>query len=453
MLVVAKFGGSSVQDAKCIKQVANIINSNINIRIVVLSAVSGITDKLIEIFKLPYTQRNKKCLDIVNIHKNIIEELDLNNYQVIKALELIISELYSISEIACNACHLDQLLSLGERLSSMMLFEFLKRNQANVCFLDARDIVITNNNFGNALPKIKDIKLRCINEIVPKLEDYIIITQGFIGSTKKGVTTTLGRGGSDYSSALIAEALNADRLEIYTDVKGVYTGDPSLISNSKLIANLSYEEMFELSRFGAKVLHHATITPCKRKNISILVKSTFDHESNATIVSNKINGTHNLIKAVTLLQNQLLIDLKKQSSATIDKIIKTLKSYYLREALIIEGKENISILINQSKYIANPFNQKNFLEEIQLVAPTYIEKSVSLITLVGVSSIVIEVQLRILKDFLSFPIKVLDNNRKVPSVILIIKNHYSQILLKQAHRIFFENDIIEYNDIENKVAY
>ena len=286
MLVVAKFGGTSVGNAQAFKQVANIVHNNIKIRVVVLSAISGVTNKLIEIFKQPYNNRKNKCLDIISLHENIISQLQLNKNKITALTQPLFNELFIISKLTATKSLLDQLLSVGERLSSMIMTEVLKQYDVRAIFVDARNLIITDDYFGKATPELNEIKFRCQDKIIPLLKEHIIVTQGFIGSTAEGVTTTLGRGGSDYSAALFAEALNANLLEIYTDVKGVYTGDPMLIPNAQVIPILSFNMMERLSKSGAKVLHPDTLFPCVRMNIPIMVKSTFAPDITLKILAN-----------------------------------------------------------------------------------------------------------------------------------------------------------------------
>jgi aspartate kinase len=443
MLVVAKFGGSSVKDAKAFKQVAKIIENNINIKLVILSAVSGITDKLITIFKLPSNKRKIICQDIVAIHQNIIEELGLNSCDTNKILKPIINELFFLSKFATTDYHLDQLLAIGERLSTIIITELLKSNHKKAIFYDARELIITDKNFGYATPRVKDIKLQCFDKIIPKLksDDHIIITQGFIGGTREGLSTTLGRGGSDYSAALFAEAINANLLEIYTDVKGVYTGNPNLISNAKLIPYLSYHDMAVLSKFGTKVLHPATIIPCKRMNIPILIKCTFNYKEGGTLIKNRKSTINYSIKAIALLQNQFLITLNRRNNLVLNKIYKILKNYNVKDQLTIQDKKSINIVIDKTKfytYNTDIYTQKKFFKSLQLIPQINIEKDLALLTLIGKNFIKMSDILQNLIKYMNFPIRILYNQEKFPSISLLVQSDYAQILLEQTHKTFFE---------------
>lgn len=445
MLVIAKFGGTSVANADSFKHVAKIVRNNIKIRVVVLSAVAGITNKLIKIFKLPSNKRKNACHDIIKVHENIIKQLELNKHVTIKLLKPIIDELLSLSESATTVSDLDQLLSIGERLSSVIMTGLLKRNDIKAIFFDARELIITNNNFGYATPKIEDIKLNCLSKITSKLEEYIIITQGFIGATKEGLSTTLGRGGSDYSAALFAEALNADLLEIYTDVKGIYTGDPNLIPNAKLIPNLSYNDIGEFSKFGARVLHPSTIIPCARMNIPILVKCTFSPNEGGTLINNKqqLISEHS-IKAIGLLKNQLLFTINRSNSTFLNRIYEVLKIYQVTDTVVIRDNKNINIVINKDNF--NTYNsvtsiQQKLFEEIQFITKISIEEDLSLLTLVGRNLSQILGTLQTIVKSVNFPIRMLCHETSFSSISLLIQNDYAHILFEQIHKIFLENEI------------
>ena len=384
MLVVAKFGGTSVRNANAFGQAVKIIQNNSNIRIVILSAIAKVTDKLMGMSKLSYDKRKDVCQDIVTTHKNIIEQLELNN-DVVKLFNPIIKELLSLSESEITVRNLNQLLSIGERLSSIILTGLLIKNHTKAFLIDARKLIITND-FGQTIPANKAIQTRCFSKISTKIKDYVIITQGFIGSTKDGLTTTLGRGGSDYSAALFAEALNADLLEIYTDVKGVHTGDPSLILNARLIPKINYDDMLKLSKFGAKILHPDTILPCIRKNIPIYIKSTFCPKNSGTLIDNtKKTITNNLIKAIALKNNQILITIKKSNTTILNLVYKVLKNYKVNVEFFTKKKKSISIILettNFHKYLTSTYAKQKYFKEIQLMPTITIEDNLSLLTLI-----------------------------------------------------------------------
>lgn len=442
MLVVAKFGGTSVGDAYAFKQVVSIVQNNINIRVVVLSAVSGITNKLIEIFKYPYSSRKNKCLEIILLHKNIIKQLELNHDKTYTLIQPLFDELFLISSFAATITLLDQLLSIGERLSSIIMAELLKQCEVKAIFIDARGLIITDNFFGRATPEINEIKLKCQIKVTPLIKDYVVVTQGFIGSTIEGLTTTLGRGGSDYSAALFAEALNANLLEIYTDVKGVYTGDPKLIPNAQIISNLSFSMMEELSKSGAKVLHPSALSPCIRMNIPIMIKSTFVPEEGGTLIKgNDQNSEDSSVIAVTLRKGQALLTIKKTSQLILDNIFSIINRYRINAHMMNNDEMSIKILIDITNiYPCNirTLSHHSFLNELQCITEVSIEENLSVLTLVGKSINKISSSLQKILISVDFPITIGLN--ELSNISLLTHDKFAQILMQLLHNEFFENN-------------
>lgn len=446
MLVTAKFGGTSVGNAKAFMQVVNVIQNRPEIRVIVLSAVSGITNKLIEVFKQPINERREKCNEIITIHEHIIGELGLKNSNVEKLIESLADELYSLSDFAITNAHLDQILSIGERLSTTIMTELLQKNGINANFYDARELIITDDHFGKATPKIDDIKLKCQLKIAPLLKDQVIITQGFIGATTEGVTTTLGRGGSDYSAALLGEALNTNLVEIYTDVKGVYTSDPNLISQAKLIPNLNFTEMAELANFGAKVLHPATLLPCMRANIPIMIKSTFAPNDGGTLIENKDQPGTPSITAIALRKDQALLLIKSPNMINthgfLAHVFGILSYHKISIDLVSTSEVSVALTIDKASlntHNISTFSHHTFVEELQAIAEVSIEESLSLVTLVGKGiNKNLGALLQKILSAVDFPIRLVSHGASPSNISLLVQNNHATKLMQHLHKEFLE---------------
>jgi len=196
-------------------------------------------------------------------------------------------------------------------MSSKLFVEILKEKQKNAIWFDVRKVMRTDDKFGKAVPKIDEIKQLCCAHLKSLNPETIVVTQGFIGSESTGKTTTLGRGGSDYTAALLGEALNATQIDIWTDVAGIYTTDPRITSGAKRIDEISFAEAAEMATFGAKVLHPATLVPAVRSNIPVFVGSSKAPQAGGTIVYN----THSIkselpsFRALALRRKQTLLTL------------------------------------------------------------------------------------------------------------------------------------------------
>ncbi|MDA0939285.1 MAG: aspartate kinase, partial [Proteobacteria bacterium] len=329
MSVVIKFGGTSIETATLLRKAAKIIKCDNNIRVVVVSALGSLTDKLIEFSKNP---SHNLYLDIKNRHIKIALDLSLDQ-EIIESIENILNPIYGFIHNRRNIQNndIDLILSVGEKLSSFLLFSLLIHLKCNAHFLNADDIIITDDSFCNAIPDIQASKKMWMSQ-KSLYEGGVIITQGFIGSTsKQKIITTLGRGGSDFSAALFARIIDATALRIYTDVMGVYTADPNIVDDAKLISNISFTQMNELARFGAKILHPRALMPCiEEPVIPVTILSMHSSDSKCTIIDNMTeseNDKNHVIAIATRRFQCLLIVSKSNNSENhlkieLDNIVK-----------------------------------------------------------------------------------------------------------------------------------
>ena len=311
---VLKFGGSSVGNAEAIEKVVGIVTNSIKKQqaIVVVSAMSGVTDQLLMLAQTA-AQGNEA-------YKTIIQNIEQKHLEAVRALLPIQHQSATLSlvkqlinEIESNGEGLfmlreltprmkDKMVSYGEILSSKIIVATFAAKGINVTWLDARDIIKTNSNYVNATvdralthQKVNDY----LNQASNKFDLYI--APGFIASDIEGNTTTLGRGGSDYSAAILASSVQSAVLEIWTDVSGMMTADPRIVQNAKEIPTISYQEAMELSHFGAKVIYPPTIQPVMHKNIPVLIKNTFDPTHPGTIIQNESPEDENFIRGLICL--------------------------------------------------------------------------------------------------------------------------------------------------------
>ena len=255
-LTIAKFGGTSVANYEVMQNCARIVASNSATRIVVVSASAGVTNHLVNLAHSPLTQEQieSTCQSIVDIELAILNKL-ADKSSVESKLNDLLDEMKSLAfheEILHRNDLKDQLLSMGERMSSLMFSAVLaeqKVAEQNVTTMnfDVRKVLRTDSEFGEAVPQIDTIEALAKQLLAPEIENAIVVTQGFVGADDEGRTTTLGRGGSDFTAALLAEALDADACEIWTDVIGVYTTDPRITAAARPLPELSFEEAAEMA--------------------------------------------------------------------------------------------------------------------------------------------------------------------------------------------------------------
>ncbi|MDQ2753271.1 MAG: bifunctional aspartate kinase/homoserine dehydrogenase I [Bacteroidota bacterium] len=349
---VVKFGGTSVANATNIKKVVNIITGSNEPQIVIVSAFSGITDQLVQLGIL--AERND------DEYLTLLKELETKHLDAVRELVPVTTQSHCLSEVKQNINELedicegvfrlqeaslrtkDRILAFGELLSSKIISAYLQSLHISHEWIDARKVIKTNSHFGNAAVNFVETN-KLITEIVAKPNLYLV--PGFIASDDNGYTTTLGRGGSDYTAAIFAAAINASSLEIWTDVTGMMTADPRWVPGAKTIAATSYEAAMELSHFGAKVIYPPTIQPVMKKNIPTLIKNTFAPNEKGTIIQSSSASSSNAggeaITGISSINNIALLSLEGSGMVGIPGFSK-----HLFEALASE-RINV-ILITQS---------------------------------------------------------------------------------------------------------
>lgn len=314
---VIKFGGSSLANNERVNNVAHIIR-NMTARgeavIAVLSAIGGVTDQLLDAAKTaekngPAAMEQLKA--ICNRHYEVYPE-ELKAPDVEHAIQTSFDELRDILRAVsmvreCSHRTLDHILSFGERLNACLMTHLLKSSGSVASYVDARELIITETRRENARV-LRDITHANIKKYFTKNQIYIVT--GFISSTKDGITTTLGRGGSDYTAALIGAALDVDEIEIWTDVDGFMSADPRKVGDAFVLPTVSYEEAMELSYFGAKVIHPKTLTPVIQKGIPIHIKNTFAPDKEGTVISSESGDPEHPVKGIASFHGISMINVQ-----------------------------------------------------------------------------------------------------------------------------------------------
>ena len=401
-MLVLKFGGSSVADAENIKKVIEIVKAkNGNNRVVVVaSALGGVTNCLEQCGKLARQGREdyKSVLrEVEQRHLEVIEGLfPLKNQSGIKAsVKMLLNELediclgvFLLREL--NPATRDKLLSFGERLSGLMLSEALRFYGVPVRYVDAREIIVTDEDFEKAHVDFDETRRRVLHAL--QSDDRPVYVPGFIAATKRGVPTTLGRGGSDYTAALLAAILDAEMLEIWTDVDGVMTADPSFVENARPLQKLSYSELMEMSHFGAKVIFPPSIQPVMRKNIPVRIKNTFRPDAPGTLIDGEGTPDGNLVKGLSHIENIALLTLTGGGmvgvTGTAARLFSCLSQQNVNVIFITQAssEHSITLAVNTSDVDkARKAVEKEFDAERKLavIDDLLVENDLSIIALVG----------------------------------------------------------------------
>lgn len=390
LIKVAKFGGTSMADAAAMRRCAAIVHSDPDKKILVVSATSGTTNLLTELASDVSTDRRVAIAKQISDKHNAICE-DLWDPESAKAdIGKILQELDVIAgrKQIMSAMLRDEILAIGERLSSVIFARVLtEESKSAVRWLDARTIIKTDSQYGNAEPDILAIEEAAKRHLLPDLANQVVVTQGFIGSDENGVTTTIGRGGSDYSAALIAEAIDADVLEVWTDVTAIYTTDPKIVPSARPITEISFDEAAELSVFGAKVLHPATMVPAMRKNIRVYVGSSMDPDKPGTWIV-RDTKEHPLTRAISLRRNQTLLTVHSLDMlhryGFLARLFDVLSKHKISVDLVTTSEVSVALTLDSN--INAPGSSRltdEVLNELKEFCTVDIKENLSLIALVG----------------------------------------------------------------------
>lgn len=394
---VLKFGGSSVADPGIIKKVIEIVEASGKNTLVVVSAFKGITDQILRISEAASKGQNlyeKEIQEIRQRHQEAVETLigsekkkDVKQYvdHLIDEMHDLLYGVFLVGDLAPKTR--DHLLSFGERLSSFIIANSFH----NARCIDMRHFIRTDSNHGNAMVNFKKTNLF----IAEELRDFegIAVCPGFIATNEEGQITTLGRGGSDYTAAILAAAVDAEELEIWTDVDGFMTADPRKVSKAYVINNLSYAEALELSHFGAKVLYTPTLHPAYKKNIPIRIKNTFRPDAPGTLISKEPgNHTESPIKGISSIDQIDLVTLQGSGlpgvTGTSMRLFTALAREKVNVILITQASSEYSITfaispVDSQKAIQSIREEFHFEMEIKKNIDVEVEKDLSVIAIVG----------------------------------------------------------------------
>ncbi|WP_296384157.1 bifunctional aspartate kinase/homoserine dehydrogenase I [Winogradskyella sp.] len=408
---VLKFGGTSVGSAENINKVISILEqqSKSSKIAVVVSAVGGITDKLLEAANLAcnkdleykhvyngiWSRHNKVIEGLFENSKNDKslqnehEELHDLISEKLKELRSLLDGIYLINELSPKTR--DKLLSFGEALSSTIIYHTLKSRNLDATLKNSQDLIVTDLNFNNALVNFKTTNAN-IQSFFKSNSKSIILLPGFVSKSASGEITTLGRGGSDYTAAIIAAALDANELQIWTDVSGMFTTNPKLVKQAAPIVELSYQEAVELSHFGAKVLYPPTVMPVLKKKIPIVIKNTMDPEAIGTTITEDTQSNGSPVKGLSNIDNIALLTLQGNGMVGVPgfskRLFETLAQEKINIILITQSSSEHSICFGISANDAQ--RAKEAIDEVfeyeitlQKIDPIVIENDLSIIAVIG----------------------------------------------------------------------
>lgn len=390
-----KFGGTSVEDAAAIRRLIEIVKRELPKQIiVVVSACSGVTNELIRCAHAVKNGSESDAMDILEVlHKRHLkisgELLKKNRLDIVtkkideyfSGIKNIVRGINLLGELTSRT--LDLITSYGERLSSLIIHEALEETGISSNLLDARKVMITNSSFGTAKPLFDKIEERIKKYIIPVLKNnHVVITQGFIGATEDGITTTIGRGGSDYSASIFGSMLSAETIQIWTDVDGMMSADPRIVSESKLIATLSFNEASELAYFGAKVLHPNTILPAVQKNIPVKILNSRRPEVQGTLILQSTESDNkSIVKSIASKKGIIVINVASSrmflAHGFLSKLFSIFADHQKSVDVVSTSEVSVSLTIDNDKDL------EQIRKDLEDIGEIRIERKKGIVCIVG----------------------------------------------------------------------
>jgi len=321
-MIVMKFGGTSVEDAKAIDRVASVVEGRLAQKpVVVVSAMAKVTDTLLTMAKAAGAGERKTalklCRSLQERHYNTASELlgtalFTEFHSEIGAdfeeLDDLLRGISAVGEITARTY--DHVAAFGEMLSSRIVAAAFAARGLKGAHVDSREVLVTDSTYMQAVPQFEETNTRLHERVSPLLDaGKVPVMGGFIGSSRAGITTTIGRGGSDFSAAIFGAGLNADRIEIWTDVDGILTTDPRMCRDARRIKVIGFDEAAELAYFGAKVLHPATVLPAIQKNIPVYVLNSRNPTCEGTRITARAPEGKNIFKAIAVKKGITIVDI------------------------------------------------------------------------------------------------------------------------------------------------
>lgn len=447
-LSVAKFGGTSVANFDAMTLCANIVTQDPNTKVVVLSASAGVTNYLVELANGCELPRREEILDAVRtIQYNIIDKLQQKGAisAEIDALLDHVSALAESASLATSAALTDELICHGEMMSTKIFTQLLNERNYPAVWVDVRDVVATNNHYGKAAPNDEKTQKQSDAVVKPLIESgKIVITQGFIGRDDEGKTTTLGRGGSDYSAALLAEVLNANDVLIWTDVPGIYTTDPRVVPAAKRIDTMAFNEAAEMATFGAKVLHPSTLLPAVRSNIPVYVGSSKAPEQGGTWVT-RDPQPRPTYRALALRRNQVLLTLSSLSmlhaQGFLAKVFAILANHKISVDVVTTSEVSVALTLDKTGSASSGLDMLSpeLLDELRQYCHVQVESDLALVAIIGNN---LHTQSGIAKQLFCtlapYNVRLISYGASTNNVCTLVKMEEADDVIRALHAALFE---------------
>ena len=385
-MIVMKFGGTSVESAEAITRVAGIVRARLDQKpVVVVSAMGKTTNKLLAIAADAVADELKSALDKVNELRefHLRESAGLDTQDVVEAhfqdLDALVRGLAVMRELTPRAT--DAISAYGERISSLIVAAHLRRCGINAIHVDSRSVIVTDRRHTQAAPIFEDTYRRLRETLIPVLDDSVVVMGGFIAANEDGVTTTLGRGGSDYTASIVGAGIGAEEIQIWTDVDGMLTADPTVLPTAYRVKVCSFTEAAELAYFGAKVLHPATVLPAIEKNIPVRILNSRRPEVEGTLIVSDPPPGSTPIRSIACKRNITLLNIVStrmlMAHGFLRRIFEVFDRYETSVDMLATSEVSVSLTIDNTRSLAE------IRSELEMFAEVSIEENLAIVCLVG----------------------------------------------------------------------
>jgi aspartate kinase len=391
-MIVMKFGGSSVESQQALARVTRIVQTYERRRpLVVVSAMGGTTNKLLQAAREAEAGRRDQALALVEdlrahhlrdglaLAGSAAAELDRYIRAHFEWLDDLVKGLSVVGELSPRS--MDAIASLGERLSSLIVTFAFRGAGMSTQYVDARRVILTDDHFTRAQPLLEQTYALLRESVAPLVDGSVVVMGGFIGSTQNGQTTTLGRGGSDYTASIVGAGLGAEEIQIWTDVDGMLTADPRILQNGHRIRSISFAEAAEMAYFGAKVLHPATVVPAVEKNIPVLILNSRRPDAAGTRITSQPLPCKNAVKSISCKRDITVVNIQStrmlMAHGFLRRIFEIFDRYTTSVDMVSTSEVSVSLTIDNGE------NVELICDELRQFAEVNTEDGQAIVCLIG----------------------------------------------------------------------
>ncbi|MGA9040428.1 MAG: lysine-sensitive aspartokinase 3 [Terriglobales bacterium] len=450
-MIVMKFGGTSVGDTRAIERVASIVKERLAQKpVVVVSAMAKVTDQLLAMARAAGSGDSKTALelsrDLRERHYNTAGELlgtalftqfhsDLG--ADLEALDELLRGIAAVGELTLRTT--DHVAAYGEMLSAKLVTACLSAHGIPSALVDAREVLLTDNSHTRATPLFEETNLRLRAVVRPLLDaGRVPVMGGFVGATKTGVTTTIGRGGSDFSAAIVGAGLDAEKIEIWTDVDGMMTTDPNICPDARRIKVISFDEAAELAYFGAKVLHPATVLPAIQKNIPVYILNSRNPTCEGTRITARGAHSRNFFKAIAAKKRITIVDVAAPRMLLAHGFLKSIFEAFDRHHIPVDvvstSEVSVSLTVDSNESIPA------LAADLAKLADVKYEGRKAIVCLVGENLREIPgIAARVFGELADVKIRMISQGASEINLTFVIEEDAVPGVIQRLHKAFFSD--------------